>query len=435
MMKKAKGIPIGKVERASKFVKTGAKVGANYLKYYGDRIINSEKDAKNRLNNSNASDIYDGFKNLKGGPLKLVQMLSMEKNILPEAYVDKFSLAQFSVPPLSEALVLKTFRKSFGKYPSELFDYFESKSINAASIGQVHRAGTKGKKLAVKIQYPGISDSIKSDLALVKPIAMKMFNMKGENSDIYFKEVEKKLLEETDYLLELNQSKEITKACKHIPNIIFPKYYKYLSSKQIITMDWMDGVHLSEFVKTNTNPEISNKIAQTLWDFYMYQIHKLNKVHADPHPGNFLVSKDNKLIALDFGCVKKIPGDFYASYFELYDKPMLENPKLLNKKFYELGLLRKDDTKKEIEFFTSIFKEMFLFFTAPFNQVTFDFSDENFIQRTAAISEKYMKNSELKSMNGNRGSKHLIYLHRSILGLYNLMFILKASHIEIRNFE
>ncbi|MCK5638108.1 MAG: AarF/ABC1/UbiB kinase family protein, partial [Flavobacteriaceae bacterium] len=110
-------------------------------------------------------------------------------------------------------------------------------------------------------------------------------------------------------------------------------------------------------------------------------------------------------------------------------------PKLLNKKFYELGLLRKDDTKKEIEFFTSIFKEMFLFFTAPFNQVTFDFSDENFIQRTAAISEKYMKNSELKSMNGNRGSKHLIYLHRSILGLYNLMFILKASHIEIRNFE
>ena len=228
-MKKSKGIPIGKIERASKFVQTGAKVGANYLKYYGDRIINPEKDAKNRLNSSNASDIYDGFKNLKGGPLKLVQMLSMEKNILPEAYVDKFSLAQFSVPPLSEALVLKTFRKSFGKYPSELFDHFDIKSVNAASIGQVHRAGKNGKKLAIKIQYPGISDSIKSDLALVKPIAMKMFNMKGENSDIYFKEVEKKLMEETDYLLEINQSKEITKACKHIPNLKFPKYYNSLS--------------------------------------------------------------------------------------------------------------------------------------------------------------------------------------------------------------
>ena len=80
---------------------------------------------------------------------------------------------------------------------------------NAASIGQVHQASKDGKQLAVKIQYPGVADSILSDLAMVKPIAMKMFKIKGEHSDVYFKEVEGKLLEETNYLLEFEQSQEV----------------------------------------------------------------------------------------------------------------------------------------------------------------------------------------------------------------------------------
>ena len=86
-------------------------------------------------------------------------------------------------------------------------------SINAASIGQVHKATKDGKELAVKIQYPGVAESISSDLAIVKPIAIRMFNLQGKDSDKYFKEVEHKLLEETDYSLELIHSKEITKAC------------------------------------------------------------------------------------------------------------------------------------------------------------------------------------------------------------------------------
>jgi predicted unusual protein kinase regulating ubiquinone biosynthesis (AarF/ABC1/UbiB family) len=95
----------------------------------------------------------------------------MDKSIMPQAYVDKFSLSQFSVPPLSAPLVRKTFKKYLGKYPEEIFDTFTPDSVNAASIGQVHIATKDGKKLAVKIQYPGVADSISSDLALVKPFA------------------------------------------------------------------------------------------------------------------------------------------------------------------------------------------------------------------------------------------------------------------------
>ena len=215
-MKTLDKIPTSKIQRASKLISTGAKVGVNYLKYYGEKITKTEEEAKANLNNNNATDIYDGLKELKGSALKVAQMLSMEKNILPAAYVEKFSLSQFQVPPLSAPLVAKIFKNYFGKKPNELFDHFEPNSTNAASIGQVHKAMKDGKELAVKIQYPGVSDSISSDLAMVKPIAMKMFNIKGKNSDQYFKEVEDKLLEETDYNLEITQSLEIRQSCANL---------------------------------------------------------------------------------------------------------------------------------------------------------------------------------------------------------------------------
>ena len=432
-MKTIDSIPTSKIQRASKLVTTGAKIGVNYLKYYGDKITKTEEEAKNRLNQNNAGDIYDSLKQLKGSALKVAQMLSMEKNILPQAYVEKFSLSQFSVPPLSPALVTKTFKKYFGKNPNEIFDKFNSVSVNAASIGQVHKAEKDGKRLAVKIQYPGVSDSIASDLSLVKPIAIKMFNIRGKDSDKYFKEVENKLSEETNYVLEVEQSQAIVEACKHIPNLKFPNYYPEISSDRIITMDWMDGVHLSEF--TSENQETRNKLGQALWDFYMFQIHKLKKVHADPHPGNFLISPKNELIVIDFGCMKTIPDEFYVPYFELANEESLQDPVFFEKKLFELEILRKEDSPEELAFFRNIFHELLSLFTQPFNKEVFDFSDEDFFGRISELGTKYAKSTELKNMNGNRGSKHFIYINRTFFGLYNLMHDLKAKDVKINNFK
>ena len=434
-MKTIDSIPVSKLHRASKLVTTGAKIGVNYIKYYGDKLTKTENVARATLNENNAEDIYDSLKQLKGSALKVAQMLSMEKSIMPQAYVEKFSLAQFSVPPLSPPLVLKTFKNYFGKMPNEMYDSFNSTSVNAASIGQVHKAEKYGKKLAVKIQYPGVAQSIISDLALVKPIAMKMFNIKGKDSDKYFKEVEGKLIEETNYVLELEQSKEIALACSHIPNLLFPQYYAELSSDRIITMDYMEGEHLSEFTAYNTNQETANKLGQALWDFYMFQIHKLKKVHADPHPGNFLVSKKGELVALDFGCMKTIPDDFYIPYFKLAKPENITNQNYFVSKLYELEILREDDSKEEIEFFTEMFHELLSLFTQPFHIESFDFSDGNFFGKITELGQRYSKNTELRKMNGNRGSKHFIYINRTFFGLYNLMFDLKAKDIKINNYK
>lgn len=418
-------IPTSKIRRATRLISTGVKIGGNYLKYYGEKITSPET-ARDNLNNNNAEDIYDSLKSLKGSALKLAQMLSMEKNFLPQAYVEKFSLSQFSVPPLSAPLVVKTFRKYFGKSPLDLFDSFNPNAINAASIGQVHKATHNGKELAVKIQYPGVAESISSDLALVKPIAMKMFNIQAKDSDKYFKEVETKLTEETNYILEIAQSSEIAEACEHIPNLRFPKYYPEFSSERVITMDWMNGKHWSEFCKTNPDQETANKIGQALWDFYMFQVHQLRKVHADPHPGNFLIDENDNLIAIDFGCIKEIPEEFYIPYFELAEPENLNNPSIFHAKLVELEILTDKDTKAETVYFSNLFREILALLTQPFQAETFDFSDEEFFLKLAALGEKYANDKELRKMNMNRGSKHFIYINRTFFGLFSLLHDLKA---------
>ena len=165
----------------------------------------------------------------------------------------------------------------------------------------------------------------------------------------------------------------------------------------------------------------------------MYQIHVLRKVHADPHPGNFLVNDVNQLIALDFGCMKQIPNEFYEPYFELINKNVITDQKLFNQKLFELEILRPDDSPSEIEYFTDMFHDLLSLFTKPFQNETFDFADETFFDSIAKLGERFSNDTNLKKMNGNRGSKHFIYMNRTFFGLYNLMFDLKAK-IVVSNY-
>jgi predicted unusual protein kinase regulating ubiquinone biosynthesis (AarF/ABC1/UbiB family) len=199
-------------------------------------------------------------------------------------------------------------------------------------------------------------------------------------------------------------------------------------------MDWMTGEHLSEFTFTNTDKEKANKVGQTLWDFYMFQMHQLKRVHADPHPGNFLVDKDANLIAIDFGCVKTVPEEFYIPYFELAKPENINNPEVFLEKMYALEILKEEDSPEETKFFSELFFEMLSLFTKPFHNETFDFSDAEFFGKIAELSNKYSKDTELRKMNGNRGSKHFLYINRTFFGLYNLMNDLGAK-VSINNYK
>lgn len=427
-MKEQNKIPTSKVQRATRFVRTGAKVGGNYVKYYTRRALN-QQTSRETLHEDNAQDIYNELSELKGSALKVLQMMSMDKNMLPTAYTDRFAMAQYSAPPLSYPLVVKTFQNYFGKGPTELYDTFTRQAKNAASIGQVHQATLNGKKLAVKIQYPGVANSISSDLKIVKPFAIRLFNINERDLDHYLQEVEGKLIEETEYDLEVRRGIEISEQCGDIENINFPTYYPEMSSDRIITMDWLDGQHMKEFIATNPSQEVRNSIGQALWDFYNKQVHYLKQVHADPHPGNFLLRDNGTLGVIDFGCVKEIPDTFYEQYFSLIRQDILLKPDELDATFYALGFINDDDSDAEKKVFKSIFVEMIQLLGRPFHYDEFDFADDDYFKQIFALSERVSQTEEVRRSRTARGPRDALYINRTYFGLYNLLNALGAKVI------
>ena len=426
-IKEESSIPTTKVQRASKFISTGAKIGSNYLKHYGKKLVNPGL-SKDELHEDNATDIYNSLSQLKGSALKVAQMLSMDKNLLPTAYQNQFAMAQYSAPPLSYPLVVKTFERNFKKRPNEIFDTFTQSAANAASIGQVHKATSKGKTLAVKIQYPGVADSVNSDLAMVKPIALRMFKLNATEYDEFIAEVQSKLIEETDYRLELERSIDISQKCKSIPNLVFPTYYPEFSADRILTMDWIEGKPLGEFLKSGSLTESeSHSLGQAMWDFYHYQIHSLRSLHADPHPGNFIITDDKKLGVIDFGCVKVIPGDFYKVYFQLLHKDFLNNKVKQNKVFKEMRFIYDDDTPEDKKFFEEVFLQLVELLGRPFRTPEFDFSDKAYFNSLFKFGEEIGSMKAFRQSKKARGVKDAIYINRMYYGLYNLLHELKAK--------
>jgi predicted unusual protein kinase regulating ubiquinone biosynthesis (AarF/ABC1/UbiB family) len=430
-MKTQSSVPTTKVARASQFVKAGVKVGGNYIKHYSKKLIDPSL-SKEELHKDNAADIYDALSELKGSALKMAQMLSMDRGLLPVAYSDKFMMAQYSAPPLSGPLVVKTFRTYFGKAPSQLFDKFDIDAVNAASIGQVHQAWKDGKKLAVKVQYPGVADAVSSDLKIARPLAVRLLNLDERQIDRYMSEVESKLLEETDYELELKRSIEISEACASISNLVFPRYYPEFSSKRILTMDWLDGLHLKEFLLTNPSQAVRNQIGQALWDFYDFQIHTLRQVHADPHPGNFLMRPDGTMGVIDFGCVKVIPDFYYDNYFRLVNPDTIDDDTLTEQIFENLEFLAPTDSPKDRVFFTGLFKQMIRMLGEPFLAETFDFGDDVYFNKVYAFAEELTNLEELRSSKVARGSQDGLYVNRTYYGLYAMLNELKAEVVTTR---
>ena len=420
-------IPTTKVARAARFAKTGFNVGANYVKHYAKRAVGAESTTDD-LHAANAAELYGTLSEMKGSVLKVAQMLAMEKNMLPTAYADQFAKAQYSTPPLSGPLVVKAFRDAFGKSPFQIFDEFEPEARQAASIGQVHFARKNGKELAVKVQYPGVADSIKSDIRLVKPIALRIMGLNEAQVRPYLEEVETRLLEETDYVLELRRGQGIATKCQGLAHLEFPGYYPELSTARILTMDWLPGQHLKEFLATEPSQEVRNQLGQALWDFYQFQFNTLHQLHADPHPGNFLMRSEHggTLGVLDFGCVKDVPFDVYELFTALLAPATFADETRLAALLTQAGVLRPTDAPALRALYLRTMHSSLELVGRPFRHTSFNFGDPAYMAALYALGDDLMADPELRKQREPRGSEHFIYLNRTYVGLFALLTELRA---------
>ena len=176
--------PSNKFQRGKILAQTGLKIGKNYALYYAKRPLSGDSEtARTQLNQQNAAAVFEDFTQLRGTALKPAQSLSMDTGVLPEEFVEVMAQAQYRVPPMNRAIVRALVQRELRRPAQEIFRHFDDTAIAAASIGQVHRAvDHDGQQLAIKLQYPNVRETIRSDLAMARVLFRPLF--KGDNIDI-----------------------------------------------------------------------------------------------------------------------------------------------------------------------------------------------------------------------------------------------------------
>lgn len=412
-------IPTSKVQRAMKVMGTGMKIGGNYVAHYSKNLF--KEQPKEALHEKNAETVFEALGEMKGSALKMAQMLSMDEFTLPESYQKVFQQAQHNAPPLSFPLIQKTFRSQFKKDIPELFDSFSREAIHAASIGQVHLATKNEQRYAVKVQYPGVADSIASDIRLMRPIAQKILSVSPKELDFYVSEVQATLLEETDYLHELEMAQTLKEACAEIPHLYIPVYHHELSSERILTMDWVDGTLLTEWLEANPDETLKKQVAQTIWDTFLFQIQELGLVHADPHPGNFIIRDDGTLCLIDFGCVKHIEPAFYQRFFRLLLSEVLNDPVQLRAALDDLTFFNVHDSEEDQRYLFESLQYSLKLLAEPFQSDTFNFGAWDYMKGIYNQGEDLAKEMRKRKINSARGPREAIYLLRTFYGLYMIL--------------
>jgi predicted unusual protein kinase regulating ubiquinone biosynthesis (AarF/ABC1/UbiB family) len=284
------------------------------------RTEEEEAEARRRMGEEvkkTAEAMLKTLGEMKGLPLKLGQMASYIDGLAPPGYEERFqeTLKKLldKAPPLSAEAAAGMVVSELGSPPEEAFSSWEREPFAAASIGQVHRAVTKGgDPVAVKVQYPGIDKAIENDLksislleAMMSPVTRKL------NAKQTVDEIRSVFMSELDYAREA----EMADIFRHInaddADVYVPRVFHSLSTKRVLTTELVEGIGYSEFCETGSQ-EARNRAGATIWRFTLRSMLRYGMLYADPHPGNYRFLPDGRVAFLDFGCVKVLPADLVA---------------------------------------------------------------------------------------------------------------------------
>jgi predicted unusual protein kinase regulating ubiquinone biosynthesis (AarF/ABC1/UbiB family) len=273
--------------------------------------VESREEAEKKALHKSAEQMVKTLGELKGAAMKVGQMLTTDPELLPPEIVEHLAVLQHSAPAMDFDMVRQVIEKSLGGKLEDHYETFSEEAIGAASIGQVHRATTReGQDVAVKVQYPGIADTIEADLknlGSVMNVAKAL--IPAERVDGYIAEVKEVIARESDYIREANNLERFIVLLKDTPGIRVPAPVQILTRKDVLTMEYIQGPRLTDHLAKADQEERNEKI-RVLMRAYLHMMHRHGALHADPHPGNFLIDGDGTVILLDLGAVRDYPLEF-----------------------------------------------------------------------------------------------------------------------------
>ncbi|HVN28207.1 MAG TPA: AarF/ABC1/UbiB kinase family protein, partial [Candidatus Binataceae bacterium] len=394
-------ITTGRARRAMKMGELASQVGYSYLWTSIRRpFLNASARERELVETHirNAQRIVEGSAQLRGAFLKLIQMLSMRHDLLPDEALDVLKATQSSVPPMSYAMISEQIRKELGARPEELYRNFDQIAFAAASLGQVHRAKLKdGRDVAVKVQYPGVARTVDQDLKNLKillktlgSIARDLMRQKVDVDTIYA-ELEVRLKEELDYYLEARNMTEFGKDFADDEDIIIPRVIKELSSRRVLTMTFIDGYPLIDVLGTVVEEDLRRWVARKCSEFAWRQVLEFGALHTDFHPGNYLVTYHPKLGVLDFGSIRRFSEPVRKGYLQVAKAILDDDDKSLAAGLIKLGYMDRGQDP------TPMVKVIHILFEPMYTKGQFDPTSYDTVGKATQVGELALENKLYKS--------------------------------------
>ncbi|NVB41010.1 AarF/ABC1/UbiB kinase family protein [Pseudenhygromyxa sp. WMMC2535] len=339
------GIKTGRAGRLAKLGGLAARLGGTAVGLAGKRLRAGKEEAMMTLHRRTAEQLFETMAQMKGLPMKVGQILSFMDGLVPPqaqaVYAELLSRLQVSAEPLAWEEMAPTLEAALGRPLDEVFASIEREPIAAASIGQVYRAtlteswaeswaetwaessaadgagqGGIGREVAVKVQYPGIAEAVRSDLANAGGIARTMFkllpNVEGK---VMIEDFLGRIAEECDYRIEAENMAAFSARWAGDPRVLIPAVHRELSTERALITAYMHGQSLDALTPAH-EPDAARRdaVGEVLFGFVFRSLLVHGMFNADPHPGNFLFPGEDRVVFLDFGCVQTFDEDARAAF-------------------------------------------------------------------------------------------------------------------------
>ena len=360
----------------------------------------------------NARRVVERSKELRGAFMKMAQLLSMRQDLFPAEALEVLSVVQSSVPPMSWAKVRRVLTAELGGPPEERFAGIEHEAFAAASLGQVHRAELRGgRPVVVKVQYPGVADTVHQDIrnvrALVRvfdSIAHDVMRQDVDSKEVV-RELEERLAEELDYRREADNVERFRTLLASDHEVIIPRVHRKLSAGRVLTMDRLEGYPLQDIMAPGVDQELKDWVGVKLFRLLWRQLLEFGVLHADPHPGNYLVTHHPKIGILDFGSVRVFEPEIRLGYLRMSRGLLARDDAAAGTAAADLGFIQHgDDPAPFLELLRVVCEPILV--------------DRPYDPRDYDVMERGLRASQITLSHGlYRAPGHQVFLLRALLGL------------------
>jgi aarF domain-containing kinase len=415
--KKSGGAPASLFSRSKELVGLLAKLGQKELSGRVSALL-SENASLKKLGSQvdQAQALVEALKHLRGAAMKAGQMLSIEaRDFLPPEVIEILNQLQDQSESMRSSVVAQILLKELGpELLGEIRDLSEN-PIASASIGQVHRAKFRGQDVAIKVQFPGVAESISSDLFLLKKVSEAFIKVSGKEIRLegLFEELGEILRQEVDYVSEATHMEEYATMFVDRPG--------YVVNGRVLGMTYESGLKPDEWLSRNPSDEEKTKLARKILDLYVIEFFENGFVQTDPNFGNFFIRPETgDLVILDFGAMKRYPPAFVQQYKQLLRLIRNGTPEQIIEHTRSMRLLDPRESPECMQAFVSMLR-MSLEPFEPQHQ-PFDFASN-------AYSSDMRKSSLhfTKLIRYSAPPHQILFLHRKLSGIFRLLQAMRVK--------